>query len=133
MKAILTIGAATLAFALQGCNRAEQEPAEAPAEAAAPAATGQMDSMPSAGSGSNAPAAGAQAGPYSTTGEVASVAGAAVTINHQPVEGLGWPAMSMTFQAQDPAMLQGLQAGSAVQFSFRQEGEQYVLTEIRPQ
>ena len=41
--------------------------------------------------------------------------------------------MTMTFQAPDPTMVQGLEAGAPVRFSFRKEGDEYVLTEIQRQ
>ncbi|MBW3558541.1 MAG: copper-binding protein [Proteobacteria bacterium] len=117
-----TLGAALL---LQACSGGEEGAAEAPSEAA-----------PVAGAPSATPATGGAAqatGPFSTTGQIAAVEADAVSINHQPVAELGWPAMTMTFQAPDPSMIQGLQAGAPVRFSFSKQGDQYVLTEVRPQ
>ena len=128
MKRLLIVGAAGLALTLQACNRAEEAPTEAPAETAAAPAMEGMASVPG-GARATAPAE-RQSGPYSTTGEVTAVSGQSVTINHEAVEGLGWPAMTMTFQAENSAMLQDLQPGAAVRFSFRKEGETYVLTEV---
>ena len=127
MRVLMIASAFGAALVLQACSAGEEQSAEAPAEAAAPAGAGSA--MPTA----EGAAQGAQAegGPYSTTGQITTVEGQAVTINHQPVEGLGWPAMTMSFQAPDPAMIQNLEAGTSVQFSFRKQGEQYVLTEIR--
>lgn len=133
MKRLLIVGAAGLALVLQACNRAEDEAAPAPEQNAATPAMDQMESMRPAPTGMAPAATDAQAGSYSTTGQVASVAGQAVTINHQPVEALGWPAMTMSFQAPRPAMIEGLKAGTPVRFSFRKEGDQYVLTEVRRQ
>jgi membrane fusion protein, copper/silver efflux system len=125
MNRMLIAASIGLAFAVQACNRAE-EPAAAP-QATAPAAQ-NMPNMPAAG---GTPAG--QAATYNTTGEIAAIAGNAVTINHQPVPELGWPAMSMTFTAPDPAMITGLATGNKVAFSFREEGAGHVLTEIKPQ
>ena len=39
--------------------------------------------------------------------------------------------MTMTFRAPDSAMVADLQKGASVEFSFRQDGAQNVLTEIK--
>ena len=67
---------------------------------------------------------------YSGTGTIQSVAGNKVTIAHGPIEGIGWPAMTMTFTA--PPGMVGVKTGTSVDFSFRQDGGAYVLTSIRP-
>ena len=77
-------------------------------------------------------ATGADAGQtaYSAAGAVTAIAGDRVTISHGPVEGLGWPAMTMTFRAGDPAMLRGISVGDRVTFRFRQQGNDYPLTSL---
>lgn len=67
---------------------------------------------------------------YSGTGTIQSVAGNKVTIAHGPIEGIGWPAMTMTFTA--PLSMAGVKAGTPVDFSFRQDGGAYVLTSLQP-
>lgn len=67
---------------------------------------------------------------YSAAGNITTIAGDRVTISHGPVEGLGWPAMTMTFRAGNPAMLNGLSVGDRVAFQFRQNGNEYPLTAI---
>ena len=54
-----------------------------------------------------------------TTGKVVRIdaAHSRITIAHHPVPALGWPAMTMTFQA-TTLQLQGLQAGDQVDFQF---------------
>lgn len=81
---------------------------------------------------------GAEAGPaaqagevYSASGEVTAISGNQVTIAHGPVEGLGWPAMTMSFRAGSPEMVQGVNVGDRVSFAFRQDGGAYVLTSIQ--
>ena len=122
------LGAALL---LQACGQSEDQAAEAPAETAGPAAE-PMEEMSPATTGASQGAQ-PQAGPFSTTGQVATIEGQSVSINHQAVEGLGWPAMTMTFQAPEATMLQGLEPGTPIQFSFRKDGDRYVLTEIKRQ
>lgn len=81
---------------------------------------------------------GADAGPttaqsgqtYSAAGEVTRIAGDQVTISHGPVEGIGWPAMTMTFRAGSPEMVQGVSVGDRVSFAFRQDGGASVLTSL---
>lgn len=70
---------------------------------------------------------------YSAAGNVTGLAGGQVTIAHGPVAGLGWPAMTMTFTAPDPQILQGIAVGDAVAFQFRESGGSHVLTSISKQ
>lgn len=72
----------------------------------------------------------AEAQAYSGTGQVTAVAGNQVTIDHGPIEGIGWPAMTRTFTAPGE-MAAGVKAGDAVSFSFRHEGSAYILTSLQ--
>jgi len=73
----------------------------------------------------------AQAGEaYSASGEVTAIAGDQVTIAHGPVEGIGWPAMTMSFGVGSPEMVQGVSVGDRVSFAFRKDGGAYVLTSL---
>jgi len=67
---------------------------------------------------------------YSATGAITAIAGDRITISHGPVQGLGWPAMTMTFRAGDPAMLRDVAVGDRVRFQFRQNGNDYPLTSL---
>jgi Cu(I)/Ag(I) efflux system membrane fusion protein len=57
----------------------------------------------------------------------------ALTLKHEPVASLKWPAMSMEFAAANSALLSGLKPGQRVEFEFvqRQPGE-FVVTAIAP-
>jgi Cu(I)/Ag(I) efflux system periplasmic protein CusF len=55
----------------------------------------------------------------------------AVTIAHGPVPTMKWPAMTMTFAVKDKAMLDKLAAGKKVEFEFVQQGNNYVITEVK--
>jgi len=55
-----------------------------------------------------------------------------VTLDHQPIRELGWPAMRMDFQVADPALLKGLAPGQAVRFDLRQGRLSPVITSIQP-
>ncbi len=54
-----------------------------------------------------------------------------VTIAHEPIKSLNWPAMIMAFKMQNKAMLKTLSVGKKVDFSFVQEGSSYVITSIK--
>lgn len=51
---------------------------------------------------------------------------------HRPAESHGWPAMTMSFDAPDAAIVQAVKPGNQVTFSFRQSEGGHVLTEVRP-
>ena len=91
---------------LQGCN--QQQEAAAPAPAAEP-------------------------GTFSSTGQVTVVNTDMVRIDHGPIAELEWPAMIMTYEVPDAAMVADLQPGENVRFSFKHEGFGYVLTDIAQQ
>jgi Cu(I)/Ag(I) efflux system membrane fusion protein len=56
-----------------------------------------------------------------------------VTLSHDPVTSLQWPAMTMDFATANTALLRDLEPGSRVSFEFveRQPGE-WVITAVRP-
>ena len=70
---------------------------------------------------------------HSTTGTVTTVSAGDVTIAHEPVATLQWPAMTMAFAAEDAAMLQGIKPGDRVSFAFRESGNGATLTSITKQ
>ena len=76
----------------------------------------------------------AQTQAHTAEGVVESVdaAGSQVTITHEAVESVGWPAMTMPFAVEDPQLLEGLEPGTRVTFTFREgNAGQYVVTDIR--
>ena len=54
-----------------------------------------------------------------------------VSIAHEPVTSMSWPAMTMTFKAKDKAMLEHVKPGAKVEFSFVQSGKDYIVTKIK--
>jgi Cu(I)/Ag(I) efflux system membrane fusion protein len=46
-----------------------------------------------------------------------------VTLSHQPVPALNWPAMTMTFRLADPALAKGVKVADRVAFAFDQPKE----------
>ena len=57
---------------------------------------------------------------YESVGRVEQISPASVTLSHQPVPAIGWPAMTMTFKLADPALAQGVKVGDRMAFAFDQ-------------
>jgi membrane fusion protein, copper/silver efflux system len=53
-----------------------------------------------------------------TTGKIEQITPNTVTLSHEPVPAIGWPAMTMTFQLPDPAIARGFKTGDRVRFGF---------------
>jgi membrane fusion protein, copper/silver efflux system len=68
----------------------------------------------------NAPPAPAKAAPalYETRGRVEQITPTSVTLSHEPVPAIGWPAMTMQFRLADPALAKGVKVGDRVAFGF---------------
>lgn len=55
-----------------------------------------------------------------TQGRVESASPSSITLSHDPVAAVGWPAMTMTFRVLDPGLTRGVKAGDRVRFGFDQ-------------
>ncbi len=77
-----------------------------------------------------AASAAATAAEHSTRGRVTEIDGATITLDHEPVPALKWPAMTMPFQLAMPDAARGLKPGDAVRFRFRQQGDEHIVTAI---
>jgi len=54
-----------------------------------------------------------------------------VTISHEPVASLKWPAMKMDFVLANPSLVAGLRPGTAVEFEFVERGQgEWVVTSL---
>jgi Cu(I)/Ag(I) efflux system protein CusF len=105
-----------LAAALAGCGESTPsapQPTAAPAEAAAPAPT-------------------ADAAPRGV-GIIQSVDTSAgtVTIAHQPIASIGWPAMTMPFKVAKPQMLEQVSVGEKVEFTLDGKDMSASITSLR--
>lgn len=69
---------------------------------------------------------------YPATGVVVEFDKDSITLDHGPVPALKWPSMTMPFQWARPELAQGLKPGDRVEFSFRQQGDEHIVTRIRP-
>jgi len=67
---------------------------------------------------------------HSATGTVQRISGNDVTIAHEAIKSIGWPAMEMTFAAPDAAMLNGISKNDRVSFEFQKSADGIVLTSI---
>lgn len=75
----------------------------------------------------------AQAKSHHAVGKVKSVDAAkgTVTLDHEPVASMNWPAMTMTFKAKDKKMLEGVKPGQKVEIDFEQQGKDHVITKVK--
>jgi Cu(I)/Ag(I) efflux system protein CusF len=87
-----------------------------------------MPNMPSA----QQPTAGQPSAENRGMGVVQSVdaANGSLTIAHEPIAALGWPAMTMTFKAERPDLLKGVEAGEHIEFTLRGRDMSAVVTSI---
>ncbi len=70
---------------------------------------------------------------HETKGKVTKIDADAgrVTLAHEPVKSLKWPAMTMGFKVKDKMLLEKLTVGKTVGFEFTQSDEGYVITGVK--
>lgn len=70
---------------------------------------------------------------HQTTGVVKAVnpAKGTVTLAHDPVPSLKWPAMTMGFAVNDKTLFDKLAVGNKVAVDFVQKGADYIVTAVR--
>ena len=51
-----------------------------------------------------------------------------VTISHEPIKALGWPAMTMPFKVASPALLEKVAVGRKVQFTLAGAGDPKIMS-----
>ena len=56
----------------------------------------------------------------------------AITLQHEAIAAIGWPAMTMPFKVASPALLKSVQVGDRVQFTLRPAGAASTLMSIKP-
>ncbi|SCW89404.1 membrane fusion protein, Cu(I)/Ag(I) efflux system [Sphingobium faniae] len=62
-------------------------------------------------------------GAYHTSGRIESIAGDRITLSHEAVPALKWPAMTMTFRLSTPALARSFKKGDRVVFGFDQAAD----------
>ena len=68
---------------------------------------------------------------HQASGVVTKVDNDKVTIKHGPVASINWPAMTMAFKVNDKSLLDKLAKDKKVDFEFKQEGSDYVVTGVK--
>jgi len=103
-------------------------------EQAAARTTPAADPMqPTGGAAAGGETAALSTQQHSATGTVTEVdtTQGKLTLAHDPVASLEWPAMTMSFEVEDATLLRDLEAGDEVRFSFVQgSGGSYVIRQI---
>ncbi len=79
--------------------------------------------------GASAPSA-AAANAFTVRGVIEEVSATELTLAHDAVPALKWPAMTMGFKLADPRLAAGLAPKQQVRFTFSKQGEDYVITGI---
>jgi membrane fusion protein, copper/silver efflux system len=69
---------------------------------------------------------------YSAMGTIEEISKDEVTLSHGAIEALKWPAMTMGFKLDKPALAVGLKTKQAVKFSFVRRGDDYVIVSMEP-
>jgi Cu/Ag efflux protein CusF len=92
----------------------------------APAQTAQAPSQPSTAQAPSVPAP-----MVSGTVEKVDAAAGKITIDHGPIPNLNMAAMTMVFQARDPAMLKQVKRGDKVRFTAERVNGQITVTKIQ--
>ena len=55
-----------------------------------------------------------------------------ITLQHEAIAAIGWPAMTMTFKLASPDLLKGVKVGDKVRFSLHPAGIASTVTAIAP-
>ena len=75
----------------------------------------------------------AASGAHHAKGTVKKVDAAAgkVTLEHEPIPAIGWPAMTMGFEVKDKKALASLKLEQKVEFDLEKRGSDYVISSIK--
>ena len=116
---------------LAGCSQAPSYPEDTNTAGTEEAKQSAAESAPMANEAPVIADEATAATKASTTGTVKAVDAAAgkITIAHEPVDALKWPAMTMGFKA-TPEQIASVQAGQKVQFEFESQGMNATITQI---
>ena len=126
----LTLGlslSAGAVIALSACGQQPPAKTETPVDASstAAAAPGEMDAM-------STPAVGEKSATGRGVISAIDAQGGKITIEHEPIASLEWPAMTMGFAA-SPALIEGAKVGDSVEFDLVVRGSAGEIKAIRPQ
>ena len=130
MRAKLTaVSILALAGVLAACSPKPAATESAAETSAAPAAMSDMSGMSGMAMDTDA---GAKMG--SGVGVVTAIdkAAGALTIKHDAIPAVDWPAMTMAFKANPASLLSGLKVGEKVTFDVSVKGSDAEVTAIQP-
>ncbi len=54
-----------------------------------------------------------------------------VTLVHEPIKSLNWPAMTMGFKLKDKSLMNKIKPGDKVEFTLVQSGKEYLITGVK--
>ena len=54
-----------------------------------------------------------------------------VTLVHEPIKSLNWPAMTMGFKLKDKSLMEKIKPGDKVEFTLVQAGKEYLITGMK--
>ena len=69
---------------------------------------------------------------YETRGRIEALTAGSITLSHEPVPAIGWPAMTMTFRLDPSSLAKGMKVGDRVGFGFEQKPEGPVIRRLSP-
>jgi len=95
------------------------------------ASLSSVKARPLAAAAETSPAATASA-LYETRGLIEALKGDSITLSHEPIPAIGWPAMTMTFRLKSVALAKGLETGDRVVFGFNQTPDGPVIEKLQP-
>lgn len=67
---------------------------------------------------------------YESRGRIETLTAGSITLSHEPVPAIGWPAMTMTFKLEPPSLAKDLKAGDRVTFGFEQTSDGAVVRHL---
>lgn len=67
-----------------------------------------------------------------TRGRIEALSPNSITLSHEAVPAIGWPAMTMNFKLGSPALAKGLKVGDRVAFGFEQRSDGPVVRRLAP-
>ena len=135
MKFLTAACAALTIVALAACSP-KASSVNAPASSASdmtPSAMSDMSPMANMSGMAMDTDAGAKTG--SGVGEITAIDKTAgtLTIKHDAIPAVDWPAMTMAFKATPPALLDGLKVGEKIKFDVKVNGSDAEVTAATPQ
>lgn len=78
------------------------------------------------------PAPNSAAAVYETRGVIEQLKDGSITLSHDPVPAIGWPAMTMTFKLKSANLAKRMKTGDRVAFGFTQTADGPVIEKLQP-